>query len=320
MQVVDRPLPELGLLVERLTAVLCQPRPIQVMQRTPQLTGSFPKEVVHCRLNDGQEVKLFCKYSAPRFEAFGHRRGIAYEAAIYERVLAVSGLSAPTRVGWFQDADTGETWLIVSYLEGGCRSTDRWSELDIVARWLGDFHRLYEGAERDERLSFLIRYDGDYYTGWSARTAEFAQRLPEQRPWLSALCAEFDSRVSQLIASPQTVVHGEYTVHNVMMQGPHVYPVDWESAAIGFGEIDLACLLDNCTDDVTGKCTRAYAQARWPDGLPADLSARLLSAEIYLHLRWLGEEPAQVATADGARRLERLRAIALELGILEARS
>jgi hypothetical protein len=320
VQVIDRPLPELGVLVERLTAVLRQPHPVEVVTRTPQLTGSFPKEVVHCRLHDGQELKLFCKYSAPRFEAFGHRRGIAYEAAIYERVLGVSGLSAPTPAGWFQNGETGEAWLMIGYLEGGCRSTDRWSELDLVARWLGDFHRLHEGAESEDRLAFLIRYDGEYYKGWSARTAAFAQHLPEPRPWLPWLCHAFDSRVSQLLESPQTVVHGEYTVHNVMMLGPHVYPVDWESAAIGFGEIDLACLLDNCTGEVVEKCTRAYAKARWPAGTPDDLPARLLSAEIYLHLRWLGEEPAQMATADGKRRLERLHAIAVDLGLAEARS
>jgi hypothetical protein len=320
MQVVDRPLPELGTLIERLTVVLQQPHPVEVVQRIPQLTGSFPKEVVHCRLHDGRELKLFCKYSAPRFEAFGHRRGIAYEATIYERVLAVSGLSAPTRAGWFHDPDTGEAWLMVGYLEEGCRTTDRWSELDMAARWLGDFHRLYDSAETDDRLAFLIRYDRAYYEGWAARTAAFSDQLSETRHWLPRLCDAFTERVSQLIASPQTVVHGEYTVHNVMMQGAHVYPVDWESAAIGFGEIDLACLLDNCGGDVIEKCTRAYVMARWPGGEPSDLPARLLTAEIYLHLRWLGEDPAQMATADGKRRLERLRIITGTLGIAEERA
>ena len=115
-------------------------------------------------------------------------------------------------------------------------------------------------------------------------------------------------------------VHGEYTVHNVMMRGADVYPIDWESAAVGFGEVDLVCLLDNCTDDVIEKCTQVYARARWPGGEPIDLSSRLLSAELYLHLRWLGEKPADMATVDGQRRLGRLRAIAHELDIAGARS
>ena len=319
MQIVDRALPELALLVERLTAVLGEAQPIAVVDRTPALTGSFPKEVVRCRLHDGREVKLFCKYSAPRFEAFGHRRGIAYEAMIYERVLEVSGLSAPTRAGWFHDERTGEAWLMLAYLEHGCRTTERWNEIDMAARWLGEFHRRHEGADSEERFAFLIRYDRAYYEGWAERTLDFSTHLHGPRPWLPALCSAFSINITQMTAATQTVVHGEYTVHNVMLKGPDVYPVDWESAAIGAGEIDLACLVDNCGDDVIEKCTRAYVQARWPSGAPIDLSSRLLTAEIYLHLRWLGEDAAQMSTADGQRRLDRLHRIACQLDIARSR-
>ena len=235
-------------------------------------------------------------------------------------MLAVSGLSALTVAGWFHNQETREAWLILPYLEDGSRTTDRWSEIDMAARWLGDFHRLHEGAERDERFAFLIRYDRAYYEGWASRTTAFSVHLHDACPWLQRLCGAFSSMVTQLIASPQTVVHGEYTVHNVMMRGADVYPIDWESAAVGFGEVDLVCLLDNCTDDVIEKCTQAYARARWPGGEPIDLSSRLLSAELYLHLRWLGEKPADMATVDGQRRLGRLRAIAHELDIAGARS
>lgn len=314
--VTDRPLPDEAVLRERLTSALGEPCEIEILERRTKQSGTFPKEIVRCRLHDQREVSLFCKYTAPRSHAFGHRRGIAYEAEVYRKLLAASPMTVPTYLGSFGDEHTGEAWLVLENLEGGSRASSRWKELDIAASWLGEFHRLNEGAEDQPDKSFLIRYDRPYYEGWAARTSDFSSHFHAERPWLPQLCRTFCELAEMMIQSPLTLVHGEYTIHNVMLMGDHAYPTDWESAAIGFGEIDLVCLLDNWTDEIIEQCTTAYSHARWPDGGPEDLDLRLLTAEVYLHLRWLGEDPEAMRDPQHVeRRLDRLGTIARQLDV-----
>jgi aminoglycoside phosphotransferase (APT) family kinase protein len=312
--VVQRPLPEESLLVDRLTAVLEAPVPVQILSRKEKQSGTFPKEVVSCVLADGRQIQLFCKYSAPRFGAFEHRRGVLYEAEIYRRLLVDLPLTVPTFVGSHEDVSAGEAWLMLVNLEGAVRSRREWHLLPLVAAWLGEFHRLHEGAESRDDLDFMIRYDAAYYEGWAARTELYSQHLHETHPWLPVLCRHMPAVVPMLTAAPQTVVHGEYTVNNIMIRDGEVFPTDWESAAIGFGEIDLVCLVDNWPEDTVAACTEAYVTARWPEERPVDVELRMLAAELYLQMRWLGEDPAALH-ADVSARLGRLHTIARAMGI-----
>jgi thiamine kinase-like enzyme len=70
-----------------------------------------------------------------------------------------------------------------------------------------------------------------------------------------------------------------------------IRPVDWESAAVAAGEIDLATILHWWKPDVVATCIAAYSYARWPEGPPAGFESRLAAARIYRGLRWLGEHP-----------------------------
>jgi hypothetical protein len=48
---------------------------VTILERQPNLpASSFPAEIVTCRLEDGSELRLVCKYSAGRsHNASGHR-------------------------------------------------------------------------------------------------------------------------------------------------------------------------------------------------------------------------------------------------------
>jgi hypothetical protein len=315
-EVVHRPLPELEVLQRWLARALSSMSGVEVVERRAKQSGTFPKEVVTCRVDGAPPITLFCKYSAPRFEAFGHRRGIPYEAMVYERVLPAIPLSIPTMRGVHEDSASGIVALFLDYLEGGSRASTRWRELDVVSTWLGELHRACEGAETNPLFEFMIRYDRPYYEGWAARTSAYSAQLHAEMPWLPALCDAFTSMIGVMTGTPQTIVHGEFTIHNVMLRDDEVLPTDWESAAVGFGEIDLVCLLDNWTDDIVERCIDAYVSARWPDGAPTDVTTRLLVAELYLHLRWLGEDPEVMTGTTPDRRLHRLRTIAAELGVV----
>src|SRR5205807_8984724 len=133
-----------------------------------------------------------------------------------------------------------------------------------------------------------------YYVGWAGRTSKFAGRLHRSFPWLAKLCDDFGDVIAPLLEAPLTIIHGEYQPHNVLCREGEIYPVDWQSAAIASGEIDLVGLLDGWwPEDVVRHCEFEYRKARWPLGAPADFEQRLGAARLYWPLRWLGDLPEQ---------------------------
>src|SRR5947208_9976074 len=59
-----------------------------LLRRRNEYASTFPTEVVTCRLADGTERRLFCKYAAGRSQRdHGHRGDVAYEARVYRHLL-----------------------------------------------------------------------------------------------------------------------------------------------------------------------------------------------------------------------------------------
>jgi len=160
----------------------------------------------------------------------------------------------------------------------------------LAARWLGAFHAANELTNGDEAPGFLKRYDSNYFAGWADRTARFVRDVAALAPWVAEICGAFKAHVPALLAAPQMVVHGEYVVKNVLFRGGVVYPTDWESAAVGPG--DLAALTDLWSDEIALQCEREYEQARWPGGAPETFPRILAIARLYWPLRWLGDRAA----------------------------
>src|SRR2546430_544456 len=120
-------LPDLPTLRTRLTAALdcggSARRSVTILERKrPRMMSTFPNEIVICRLPDGQERRVFCKYEARHtHNAYGHRGGIAYEAEVYRQVLRDWPASRPRFLGAETDRKTGETWLLLEYLNRSVR-------------------------------------------------------------------------------------------------------------------------------------------------------------------------------------------------------
>ena len=142
-------------------------------------SSTFPTELVTCRLDDGIELRLFCKYSGRQrpedytAEWFEHRGGVPYEAEVYRKVIQPLALSPCRFYGVQQDPQTGQYWFALDYLEGWQRVDWHWKagSLAEAARWIGHFHLVNESQV--DRLGFMKRYTPDYYLGWVARTAEY---------------------------------------------------------------------------------------------------------------------------------------------------
>jgi hypothetical protein len=297
---------------------------VAVLDRRPNIYAStFPSEIVTCRFPDGGERRLLCKYAAGQsHDAYGHRGRVAYEVAVYRDVLEPLRTSAPRFYGAYTEA-AGEMWLIVEYVDGGVRADEMpkpIAALQRAARWVGQFHADNEARLGASRMTFLNTYDGDYYCQWAGRTVEFAAEWRRRYSWLETLCERATGFAAALLAIPPTIIHGEFTPHNVLIRGEDVCPVDWESAAIAMGEIDLASLTDGWPERIARECEREYQRARWPAGPPADFERRLDLARLYWDLRWLGDRPEWTTNERALRksrwRFKHLRSTGRRLGLI----
>jgi len=221
---------------------------------------------------------------------------------------------------------TGETWLMLQYVGRYVRVSDisRWLESRLAkamaqgARSIAQFHTAQESRVSSGGLPFLIRYDADYFRGWPRRTAEFAKPLAERFPWLMELCERCDDWLTLLLAAPQTVIHGEFYTKHMLMRHKRIYFVDWESAAIAAGEIDLATMTEGkgWPAEIVRLCEREYQLARWPQGAPANFERTLEAARMYLHFRWLGERPEWTVREKTLWRYDHLHRAGQRLGLI----
>jgi hypothetical protein len=314
--------PDLPALTNGLTALLkdsgLTAGPVTILDRDPnEMVSTFASEIITCRLNDGEEKRLFCKYTSGRsHHPPDARLGVAYEAEVYQHVLRGLPLPVPGYYGHYHQPDNGECWLVLEWLDKSleiCFTTD---VLPAAAAWAGRFHALAEERLQREPLVFLRRYDADYYAAWSQRLLRLAEPLPAQHAWVRKVCRRYEELVPVLTAAPATIIHGEYTPENVLLHDGRVLPIDWESAAVAPGEIDLAILPWEWDDDTIRACRASYVKARWPDGPPSAHVETLRAAQLYAVLHWLTGSTEWQAPEEATTHLQELRSVAESLGIL----
>lgn len=320
MQAAVSPYPDMHTLTHGLACVFgnngSKSGPVKVLDREPNVySSSFASEIVTCQLADGSQRRLFCKYgSSDSQSGYGHRGGLAYEIAVHRDVLQPSRLSSPQFYGAYTDEAARMNWLIVEYVDEGMHVSKSLTAMKLAARWIGRFHAATEARLASDSMTFINTYDAEYYLGWARRTLLFAGQLPQRLSWLAALGARFKEFADLLLTVPVSVIHGEYCVHNILFRDETIYPVDWESAAIAAGEIDLVSLTDDWSEDVVQMCEAEYGQARWPKGAPASFSRTLSAARLYWSLRWLGEAPDWPNCKGLSWRCKQLRAAGEKLG------
>lgn len=291
---------------------------LAIISRKPnQYQSTYPSEIVTCRRVDGQKIDLFCKYSEQcNHDAHGHRSGVQYELEVYRQLLQVLDISRPTLYGIYQESTNRRTGLILEYITDGAIVSES-NDPDAMikaARWIGEFHSLCEARVSGPELSFIKVYDSDYYSGWARRTMQINRQSKLAGRWLDAVCNRVDEVVEILCASNPTVIHGEFYPKNVLYRDGLVYPVDWESAAIGCGEIDMATLTDKWDQDTKQALEIEYENARWPEAPPRDFRNTLCASRIYMQLRWLGDRPEWAPYLQG--RVDALKNEAQKLGLI----
>jgi hypothetical protein len=267
---------------------------VVILDRHEYKGSTFPVEIVSCQLPDGRQVRLFCKYESGRSHTgHGHRRGVSYEAAVYENVLSGLRSSAPAYFGRHRDRSTGDTWLFIEALDGksiaNTHRPDSILALRQAAGWIGRLHR--ECESRASELQSITRYEAGYYRGFVDRAMAFSRGRGVDDAALLAVYHRADEFIDHLVTAPPTLIHGEFYPGNVLCEKDRISPVDWESTAVAPGELDLASLTEGWPPDFVAECEGEYARARWPGGAPAPFQRTLCAARLYWAFRWLGDKP-----------------------------
>jgi aminoglycoside phosphotransferase (APT) family kinase protein len=258
------------------------------------------------------ERRFFCKYGAGmNHNAHGHRGGVSYEARVYRYLSDSLLIRRPTLIGIHKDDEVDSTWLVLEHLDDAIRvkkSTDPAAMLD-AARWIARFHARSESLAAPAATAFLNRLHRHYFAGWASRAWGLGIKATCADRSLFHLTESFGDLVAPLLESAPVIIHGEYYPNNILYGEGRPYPIDWESAAISAGEIDIACLTDGWSADVVEACDREYAAVRWPDGPPEAHEDALRIARTYMHLRWLGDEAFRHDQGWEAWRIDRLHSL-----------
>lgn len=288
---------------------------IVARERNPY-ESTFPCEIVTVSIGGGEPLRLFCKHQGGRIESReGHRRDVSYEIEVYRTVLAPIGSTAPRYHGGRTDLVNGHSMLVIQHLANAVHATKLETDPPGVIRaaaWIGDFHARSTGIL--QLGPPLWHYDVEYLNKWPLLVLNQDSAFVGKHEWLRDLMGEYMKNAGQL-AGDQCVVHGELYPDNILFSDGVVVPVDWQSAAVGAGEIDLAILTHGCWGrDIIGRCEEAYCEARWPLGAPPEFKLRLALARVYWLSRVLAEQPGWIEGDEYQRELRHAYTSLQEIG------
>jgi thiamine kinase-like enzyme len=186
-----------------------------------------------------------------------------------------------------------------------------------AAVWLGRFHKEFvPRSSQAHTQRSLHAHDGPYYDGWLRHAQAFVDAIDGDAPWSAAIVTRRREILCYLLAAERTVVHGDFYSKNILSTSSCVYPVDWESAATGAGEVDLATLVQGWSDEIAAACVDAYCAARWGANPPVTFAAAFAAAQVYAMTRTTSFEGWTRTTRGQQRALRQIHTALQQLGVV----
>ena len=283
------------------------PRAVEQLSiRSNPYRSSFAIHDVDLVLDDGTSLELLVKnvsWHALRRSAAAGRPSFIHdplrEIETYRGVLAPHVAGPPTFYGAVTDPELDRYWVLLERVSGlqlaDIGEFEVWEE---AARFLARMHvqlaaslrRL--GAAASERL---LRYDAEFYGLWARRARAFVRARPVDsrlRAGLEHIASRYDAVVERLVELPPTVVHGEFYSFNVLTErrgGLRICPVDWETAAIGPGLVDLAGLVaGSWSAEEKRRLALVYRDASGDGPAPDEFLAALDWCRLHVAVQWAG--------------------------------
>jgi hypothetical protein len=264
-------------MIAALEAGLCgqrQPVVIQELKRE-NLGGSssFATERLLVRLGDGRNLEIFFKDLNParqlpeakeiREPGLGPSRR---EYWMYTEVLDRGRHGTPELYASRWTESDGRLWLFLEF--AGPKRLSRLGDFALwvdAARWAGAFHAATRDIDSCARR-LLGRFDTPRYTESARRLEESLGRFVEEdRATLRVALDLLDAACERASSLPRCLLHGEYFGKNVMIRPDseqHIAVVDWETAAVGPGAVDLVSIAaGRWTRDQRQEMYRAYYDA-----------------------------------------------------------
>lgn len=263
-------------------------------RRSLPYRSSFAIEVVEVHAHNRETLAIVFKDVGPG--ALSHEAVAAKpafmldperEVIVYREILDRASLGTPALLGSVLDPTAERYWLFLELVDGeplwNIAAMEAWEE---AARWLARLH-----ARRPVPASAaLLHYDASWYEVWLRRACAVAPAA------LETAARVHPRAVERLTALPSGLLHGEFYASNVLIAGDadehRVCAVDWETAGIGPGVLDLAALTaGGWAADQRERLALAYHGA-WSEagggGSMSDLLAALVCARLQVALQWIG--------------------------------
>lgn len=220
------------------------------------------------------------------------------EIETYRTILMPEGLSTAICYGAHVDPRSDRYWLFLEYVPGWTLFESEADVWPLAMRWLAALHlrfaRMPDLLSRGEQ-AHLVRYDADLYSTWQQRAAAFLQQVDlsrEDQRKVKRLMSGYHRVVERLIAFPPTFIHGEFFASNVIIQnGNRVCPIDWETAAVGPGLIDVAAMVaGSWSTEARTSLAHLYWQELPVANQPSfeTFMADLDCCRLHLAMQWLG--------------------------------
>jgi thiamine kinase-like enzyme len=102
---------------------------------------------------------------------------------------------------------------------------------------------------------------------------------------------------------------------NILLREGAVFLIDWESATLAPGEIDLAALTEGWDTKVVLACEREYCRGRW-QSVVKDFDRRMWAARLYWAFRWLGDRPSWMSERGSRAQFNQFRMAGEHLGFI----
>lgn len=168
---------------------------------------------------------------------------------------------------WAHEVSPHRSWLLLEHVPG--RELYQWGELDAwfeALAWLARFHSRWSVPARRRALTVegpLLVQDHTLLHCYGEPDGDWARAG------------------AHLSAQPRTVVHGECYASDVLVDDDgRVSVLDWETAALGTGWLDVAGLVAGWSDEVRELMLEQYLRSLhprlWPDRPEVTLDAARL--------------------------------------------
>lgn len=280
----------------------------------------FEKAIVH-GAGMGQ-LPLLIKYAARARGTSRSVRDLAREECVYRRVLPGTALGTPKFIDSWAATDGSRRGLMIEFVPGRrLKNIEEEAVWEAAARWLAGMHRrfLVNGDSRVHWHEGLGRHDGNFLRRTAQRTvASLAAGPPGLRTLGETILSRYEKVAHVLTSAPRTLVHGEFYCTNILVarnrnaEGDlRVCPIDWETAAVGCGALDLAHLLRHGLSIDREVLIDAYLD-QWNSG-DVSLDRRTLEVQLtcarvheVMYLAWQGVKCGSISRETIERRLVRV--------------